>query len=598
MAIGAKMTRQQSAVEKALYDQTDLLPKKKLVVVFATLSLTLLITFIDQNGISVTLPTIARDLDAQNTISWAGTSSLIANTTFQMLYGRLSDIFGRKRVYLAAVGCLALADLLCGLSQNGPMFYVFRGVAGIGGGGVTNLSMIIVSDVVSLEQRGFYQGIIGACVGVGNLAGPFLAAGLTARTTWRVFFYLLAPLGVVVGCVAAYMLPSNPPKGGLRENARKIDYWGLLSASAAVILVLIPVSGGGSYFRWDSPMVISMLVIGALLFVFFVVVELRIAQLPMMPMQIFKSPVIAVLLIQSFLLGAVYQISLYYLPLFLQNARGYTIIESAAFVCAMVLIQSICSISSGQYLSRRKRYGEVIWCGFACWTLGAGLMLLNTRTSSIAAIIVPLMLVGAGLGMTLQPTLVALQAHTTKARRAVIISVRNFFRATGGAVGLAVAAAVLQAALRSSLPPEYAYLASNAFYLPTSFGSAAERAAVLGAYMAASHAVFVLQVPLIGICFLVCFFVKDEGLEPTDVREAKKKAALQVQTGQAEDGVIKTEPARQDSRDDLEANNVNPGDVAQSDEDSDQTAEQTAQSVEKKSLQETEAEPATASEKS
>ena len=315
-------------------------------------------------------------------------------------------------------------------------------------------------------------------------------------------------------------------------------------------------------------------------------------------MQIFKSPVIAVLLIQSFLLGAVYQISLYYLPLFLQNARGYTIIESAAFVCAMVLIQSICSISSGQYLSRRKRYGEVIWCGFACWTLGAGLMLLNTRTSSIAAIIVPLMLVGAGLGMTLQPTLVALQAHTTKARRAVIISVRNFFRATGGAVGLAVAAAVLQAALRSSLPPEYAYLASNAFYLPTSFGSAAERAAVLGAYMAASHAVFVLQVPLIGICFLVCFFVKDEGLEPTDVREAKKKAALQVQTGQAEDGVIKTEPARQDSRDDLEANNVNPGDVAQSDEDSDQTAEQTAQSVEKKSLQETEAEPATASEKS
>ena len=283
MAIGAKMTRQQSAVEKALYDQTDLLPKKKLVVVFATLSLTLLITFIDQNGISVTLPTIARDLDAQNTISWAGTSSLIANTTFQMLYGRLSDIFGRKRVYLAAVGCLALADLLCGLSQNGPMFYVFRGVAGIGGGGVTNLSMIIVSDVVSLEQRGFYQGIIGACVGVGNLAGPFLAAGLTARTTWRVFFYLLAPLGVVVGCVAAYMLPSNPPKGGLRENARKIDYWGLLSASAAVILVLIPVSGGGSYFRWDSPMVISMLVIGALLFVFFVVVELRIAQLPMMP---------------------------------------------------------------------------------------------------------------------------------------------------------------------------------------------------------------------------------------------------------------------------------------------------------------------------
>ncbi|CAK7564568.1 MAG: hypothetical protein SEPTF4163_002462 [Sporothrix epigloea] len=554
MAIGAKMSRQQSAAEKAMYDQTNLLPKKKLIVVFATLSLTLLITFIDQNGISVALPTIGRDLNAQDTISWAGTSSLIANTTFQMLYGRLSDIFGRKRVYLAAVGCLALADLLCGLSRNGPMFYVFRGVAGIGGGGVTNLSMIIVSDVVTLEKRGFYQGIIGACVGVGNLVGPFLAAGLTSRTTWRAYFYLLAPLCVIVGCIAAYMLPSNPPKGSLRENARKIDYLGLLSASAAVILVLIPVSGGGSYFRWDSPMVISMLVIGGLLFVFFVIVELRIAQLPMMPMQVFKNLNVSMLMLQSFLFGLVYQVSLYYLPLFLQNARGYTIIESAAFVLAFVLVQSTFSILSGQYSSRTKRYGELLWCGFGCWTLGAGLMLLNTRKTSVALIIVPLMINGAGAGMTLQPTLVALQAHTTKARRAVIISVRNFFRATGGAVGLAIAAAVLQAALRANLPPEYAHLANSAFYLPTSFSSPEEKEAVLDAFMDASHAVFILQVPLIGLAFLSCFFVKDEGLEPSDEREAKRKAALEGTTVGAEGGTTEANLAGESELHDLEAN--------------------------------------------
>lgn len=213
-------------------------------------------------------------------------------------------------------------------------------------------------------------------------------------------------------------------------------------------------------------------------------------------------------------------------------------------------------------------------------------MLLNKRTTSVAAIIVPLMLVGAGLGMTLQPTLVALQAHTTKARRAVIISVRNFFRATGGACGLAVAAAVLQAALRSNLPTEYAYLANNAFYLPSSFSSAAEKEAVLDAYMAASHAVFILQVPLVGICFLTCIFVKDEGLEPTDVREAKKKAALEGKTeeGEGSGGVVEAPVEARDGETDLEANEVDSEDVPQSGEDSDQTAGHEGAVDEKKSL--------------
>lgn len=387
MVIESHMRNQQSAAEKSLYDQTNLLPKRKLIVVFGTLAVTLLVTFIDQNGISVSLSSIARDLDAQNTISWAGTSSLIANTTFQMLYGRLSDIFGRKRVFLAAVSCLAFADLLCGLSHNGPMFYIFRGIAGIGGGGVTNLAMIIVSDVVSLEQRGFYQGIIGATIGMGNVIGPFLSATFTTHATWRGFFYMLAPLGVATTCISAYLLPSNPPTGPFRDGIAKIDYLGIFSASASVILVLIPLSGAGSYFRWVSPMVISMLSLGGCLAIFFVIVELRIAYLPMMPstyfskglvsyttilihiVSIFKSSIIVVFLVQSFLLGAAYQIMLYYLPLFLQNARQYSVLDSASISAALVIVQSFSSVLSGQYLSRRKRYGEVVWFGFSSWTL-------------------------------------------------------------------------------------------------------------------------------------------------------------------------------------------------------------------------------------
>ncbi len=137
-----------------LEDQEKLLPRPQLIIVFSALAFTLLVSFIDQNSISVALPTIGGDLNAADTISWAGTSGLIANTVFQVLYGRLSDIFGRKIIFLSAVLLLTIGDLLCGFARSGPELYVFRGIAGVGNGGITALAMMIVSDIVTLQERG------------------------------------------------------------------------------------------------------------------------------------------------------------------------------------------------------------------------------------------------------------------------------------------------------------------------------------------------------------------------------------------------------------------------------------------------------------
>ncbi|CCF34255.1 hypothetical protein CH063_06289 [Colletotrichum higginsianum] len=522
--------------EKALHDQTDILPLRKLLVVFATLAVTLLVSFIDQNGISVTLPTIAADLDAEATISWAGTASLVANTTFQMLYGRFSDIFGRKAVFLTAVALLSVADLLCGLSRNAAMFYVFRGVAGIGGGGISNLAMIIVSDVVTLEQRGKYQGILGSMIGLGNVLGPFLAAAFVERATWRAFFWMLSPLGVIVGVISYFLLPSKPPQDEFVESVKKIDYAGSLTSSAGVILLLIPISGGGAYFPWNSAMVISMLTIGALALVSFVIVEWKFAKLPMMPVPIFKNKVIVVLLTQSFLFGAVYQSYLYYVPLYLQNAHQYSVIQSAAIYVALVVCQSVFSIISGQYISRVQRYGEVIWAGFGLWTLGAGLTLIYDRHTKPGVIVIPLLIIGIGVGFIFQPTLVALQAHSIKSRRAVITSNRNFFRCAGGACGLAVSAAVLQATLRAKLPPEFKDLASSTYSIPEL--NEQDMSAVLDAYMAASRAVFILQIPLIGLCLIGCLFIKDRGLHPIEDVKAEESSS---ESRDEEDGVSSQE---------------------------------------------------------
>jgi MFS family permease len=159
------MDRHQKAAEAALFDQENLLPRKQLIFTFSLLAMSLLVMFIDQNGIGQLLPTIAKDLNATQTMSWAGTSALIGNTVFQVLYGRLSDIFGRKVVYLSALSLLSFSDLMCSIAKNAPMLYFFRGLAGVAGGGITSLSMMIVSDIVTLQRRGKYQGILGSMVG-------------------------------------------------------------------------------------------------------------------------------------------------------------------------------------------------------------------------------------------------------------------------------------------------------------------------------------------------------------------------------------------------------------------------------------------------
>ncbi|PYH45827.1 MFS transporter [Aspergillus saccharolyticus JOP 1030-1] len=385
--------------------------------------------------------------------------------------------------------------------------------------------MIIVSDIVTLQQRGKYQGILGASLGLGNVIGPFVAAAFVMDSTWRGFFWLLSPLAACCIIVGYILIPNNARKDSFRENVRRIDFWGIIASSIGIIFVLIPISGGGSYFNWDSPMVISMLTIGGCAILAFIVVEWKVAVLPMLPVVFFKNKVLCALFLQSFLLGAVYQSCLYYLPLYYQNARGWSPIVSAALTAPMVACQSLASITSGQYISRMKRYGEVIWAGFFMWTLGAGLMLLFDRHTSPGAIAVIVGIAGIGVGWTFQPTMIAFQAHCTKAQRAVVISDRNFFRCMGGACGLAVSAALLQASLRSNLPAGYKDVAHSSYTLPSRDGiSDFDWEQILDAYAKASHSVFILQVPLIGICLIACLLIRDRGLErPKDAHEIEEE---------------------------------------------------------------------------
>lgn len=346
-----------------------------------------------------------------------------------------------------------------------------------------------------------YQGILGSCVGLGNTIGPFLAAAFVENSTWRGLFWCICPLAVLSGTVVAFTLPPSKVHGELKDKIRVIDYYGIVTSSTAILLLLIPISGGGTYFEWKSPMVISMLTLGSVSAVLFILAEWKWSEMPMMPLYVYKNPAVCAILIQNFLFGIVYYSHLYYLPIYYQNARQFSPLLSAALTIPFVAGQSFFSILSGQYVSRMKRYGEVIWTGYALWFLGTGLILLFNRTTPRWELAVILVIEGAGVGNVFQPTLVAAQAHSLKRDRAVVIGVRNFLRALGGAVGLALSSAVFSNVLKkrlnslsTSLPASFKeeILASILRVPNLSTLTNVQKEEVLNAYMSGSKAVFIV----------------------------------------------------------------------------------------------------------
>lgn len=511
--------------EIAVHDQTNILPPKKLIVVFCAMSSALFISFIDQNGLAVALPTIGKDLHASNSISWAGTSSLIASTTFQVLFGRLSDIFGRKRVMLAMMGLMCLSQLSCALCRNAVQLYVFRAFDGVATGGVMSLTMMVVSDIVTLENRGKYQGILGAFVGGGNAVGPFIAASFVHRGDWRGFFYFLCPSSAFMSLFIYFFVPDNRPKEKAWVSFKKIDFWGVSTSSSALILLLVPLSGGGNLYSWNSPLVISMMSIGGVIFLLFVFVEWKISRLPMMPIRLFTNLSVAIILWQNLLFGIAYYSNLYFLPIFYQVCRGWSPIRSATLVLPLVLTQSLVSTACGQIISRTKRYGYVIYFGFTMWFFGVGLQLLFNLNIHVKWIVLILIVQGIGIGCVFQPTLVAVQAHCLKKDRAVVISVRNFMRSVGGAVGLAVSSAIISNVLMSRLSGlniglsnhQLATLKKSIYSNPDlSSYTYNEQHEIIKCFMDAIHSVFICNTPLLGVSWISCWAIRDKGLQRPD----------------------------------------------------------------------------------
>ncbi|GJE94633.1 MFS general substrate transporter [Phanerochaete sordida] len=444
-------THRERRPEIELTDQTNLLPFKKILAVFSGLALCALVSCLDSTIVATALPTISAAFNAGSVVSWVPSAYLLTSTAFQPLYGRFSDIFGRKAAMCIAMGTYMFGCLLAGFSKTIIQLIIFRGIAGAGGGGIVSVLQIIISDVVSLRDRGKYQGIIGGVISLGYALGPVIGGLLAQKASWRWCFWVTLPVSAFAVAIVLLVLPLKRVEGNFRRKLLVIDYFGCALTLVACALLLLPLIWGGVTFPWTSAVVLAPLCCGAVVVGIFCLWEWKGARLPIVPMYIFKHVTVTGVYITMFINGMIFFSALYYLPQFFQVALAYSPTRSGVFLLPVLVSQTVASFVAGQIISKTGRYRTVIHIGFSVWAIGCGCVSTIRPTTPKGLIIFFMLMTGTGGGQTLQTTTVAAQASVSRRDMAIVTAVRNFVRLLGGTLALAIGATIINNSLTHSM---------------------------------------------------------------------------------------------------------------------------------------------------
>jgi len=495
---------------------------REILVIMSGLMMGLFLASLDQTIVSTALPTIVGDFHRSDLLSWVITAYLLASTASTPLWGKAGDLYGRKRVFQLAIIVFLIGSVLCGAAQNMYELIAFRGIQGIGGGGLISLVFAIIGDVIPPRQRGRYQGYFGAVFAVSSVVGPLAGGFFVDNLSWRYIFYINVPLGIL-----ALIVTNRVLRLPMRRRAVQIDWWGALLLVAGVSSILLATQSGGKDYPWGSWRIVGLFALGAMLLVGFVMRE-HFAPEPILPLELFRLQVFTVCNIIAFVSGVGMFGALAFLPQYMQLVHGVSATESGLLLLPLLMGLLVMSISSGRYISRTGNYRWFPLAGSITVTIGLALLTQLGAHTSLTRVGLYILVFGAGLGLFLQVVVLAVQNAAPMKQMGVATSSVTFFRSMGGAIGASALGAVLTAGITREFErflPRPALAAggdkvAQLVQSPQALDALKQTNPALheGIIQAYSHALshmFLVAVPVSAISIIASLFIKQARLRST-----------------------------------------------------------------------------------
>ena len=419
---------------------------RQILIIFSGLMTGLFLAALDQTIVATALPTIVGELGGLGYYAWVVTAYLLSSTVCTPLYGKLSDIHGRRRTYLAAILIFLLGSLLAGVAQDMIQLIVFRGVQGVGAGGLMALTFAVIGDIVSPRQRGRYIGYLAGVWGFASVVGPLIGGFIVDSTSWRWVFLINLPVGAAALAVTSSVLRLPAP-----DRRHRIDVEGAALLIGGVGCLMLAVVWGGVEYPWGSPVILGLAGGGTALTAAFLAWESRVAE-PLLPLRLFRNPIYSISSALGFLIGFALFGGVVFLPLFLQVVTGVSATASGLLLLPLTAGMVAGSVGSGRLTTSTGRYKAFPIAGSALTVAGTALLSGMTAATPFWVGSLQMALLGLGVGMVMQVSLLAIQNAVEYRDLGVATSSAQFFRSLGGSFGVALFGAIMNARLLAELP--------------------------------------------------------------------------------------------------------------------------------------------------
>ncbi len=422
------------------------IPKSRKLLVMLGVMLALFLAALDQTIVATALPRIVQEFHGLEHLSWVIAAYLLASTVVVPIYGKLSDIYGRKPFILSAIVLFLVGSVLSGISQNMLQLVLFRAIQGLGGGAIFANAFAVVGDLYPPAERGRWQGLLGGVFGLSSIIGPTLGGWLTDNASWRWNFFINIPVGIVAFAAVAALLPHIEPD----RKERSIDFAGALLLTASLVALLLALIWGGSQHPWDSSTILGLFGVALVSAGLFAFVETR-AKEPVLPLSLFSNPIFAVSIAALFFLGIGMFGSIVFIPLYAQLVLGVNATHSGTILTPLTLAFVTASVISGQVTSRTGRYKVIAVLGLALATVALFVMSRMSASTSSTSLVLRMIATGLGIGATLPVFTLAVQNAFEHAMLGIATASTQLFRSIGATVGTAVLGSVLNARLSREL---------------------------------------------------------------------------------------------------------------------------------------------------